>query len=177
MDIANVIALGAFLLSAVGASVALWQAGIASRARADAQAANAAAADHEAAALRAAQEAASAANRSAEEAKRSADALEEANELARAAMPKDRWKLTHVGGVRYSVQNVSGGLLMGVVVVGLRSEDDARVTMDGERSRDVVDGESVTFTVFTASSMGPATVVVGSVDVNGVRDRFTRTIS
>lgn len=79
MSISYVIALGAFLLSAVGALIALWQAGVASRARADAQTANASAAAHEAAALKAAQDAATAATRSADEAKRTADAVRDVN--------------------------------------------------------------------------------------------------
>lgn len=176
MDTSDVIALGAFALSAVGAVIALWQAGIASRARADAQQARDDAAGHEQAALTASQKAADAATRSADEAKRSADALEEANALARAAMPTDRWSLSPGSGVRHSVMNVSGGLLTDVTVHGATEDDLERVSMEGKNPRDVQQGESVYFVVLQAWGLPPANVVVSSSTPSGILDKFTRTV-
>lgn len=176
MSTANLIALGAFLLAAVSALIALWQAGVASRARADAQAARDDAADHEKAALRAAQDAASAATRSAAEAKRTADALEEANELTRSLLPTERWEYEHVGGVRHCVRNLSGGLLTAVTAFAAIERDYDRVRMEGDNPRDVLNGESVYFTVMQAMSLPPATVVVSSLDTNDRLDRWVRSI-
>lgn len=176
MSTADVISLGGFLLSVVGAIIALRQAGVASAARADAQRARDDAADHETAALQAAQDAADAASRSADEAKRTADALEEANELARTLIPTDRWEYEYVGGVRHSVRNVSGALLIDVTVFAAIERDYDRVRMEGDNPREVLNGESVYFTVLQAMGLRAATVVVSSVDANNERDRWTRSI-